>query len=90
VLRLRIRAARHESDLLIEVANTGRWQPFDATRPDATGIGLENLRQRLQRYYPGAHTFATEVRDGWVVARLRFPSVDFHRALETTPVAAAI
>lgn len=53
--------------LEIEVANTGHWvAPADALPAASTGIGLENLRQRLQRYFPGRHKFTVEVRDGWV------------------------
>ena len=70
-LRLKIRAHRVERALVIEIANSGAWVPPGPSRPDSTGIGLENLRQRLRRYYPGAHEFTTEAKDGWVVARLR-------------------
>lgn len=70
VLRLSLRAQRTGRALRIEVANTGEWVPPEAARPDSTGIGLENLRQRLQRYYPDAHGFTTEAKDGWVIARL--------------------
>ncbi len=71
VLRLAIRARHEDGALLIEIANTGEWLEAGAARPDSTGIGLENLRQRLRRYYPNAHTFTTEAKDGWVIARLR-------------------
>ena len=47
------------------------WVAPGAPRADSTGIGLENLRQRLRRYYPDMHTFTTEAKDGWVVARLK-------------------
>ncbi len=70
VLQLKISARRVDGALLIEVANTGVWLPPDASRPDSTGIGLENLRQRLQRYYPDAHAFTTDAKAGWVIARL--------------------
>lgn len=70
VLRLRIAACRAGEVLHIEIANTGRWLAPDPTRPESTGIGLENLRQRLRRYYPDAHAFTTEAADGWVTARL--------------------
>jgi signal transduction histidine kinase len=70
VLRLKISARRVDRALLVEVANTGQWLPPDRTRADSTGIGLENLRQRLRRYYPDVHTFHTEAADGWVTARL--------------------
>ena len=71
VLRLVIRAQHQDGALLIEIANTGQWLEPSAARPDSTGIGLENLRQRLRRYYPDAHTFTTEAKDGWVVARVK-------------------
>ncbi len=57
--------------LLLEVANTGAWlEPGQSIAP-STGIGLENLRQRLKRYYPGAHELTTTAQEGWVVVQLR-------------------
>lgn len=61
--------ATPQDTLLIEVANTGVWEPVTA-HPDSTGIGLENLRRRLRRYYPGAHEFSIEQEGDWVVAKL--------------------
>jgi ligand-binding sensor domain-containing protein len=62
-----------DGGVLIEVANSGVWIAPDTTeRPvPSLGIGLENLRQRLARYFPGKHEFTTEPTDGWVVVRLR-------------------
>ena len=71
VLRLRL-SARVEppGTLVLVVANTGAWvEPGQSSAP-STGIGLENLRQRLRRYYPGAHEFTLEPIEGWVAARL--------------------
>lgn len=72
VLTLKLSARREEPPaLFLEVANTGVWlAPGESTAP-STGIGLENLRQRLQRYYPGAHEFTTSTAEGWVTVRLR-------------------
>ncbi len=70
-LRLAIRAQPEGDALHIEIANTGEWLAPNPARSDSTGIGLENLRQRLRRYYPDAHTFTTEAKDGWVVARIK-------------------
>lgn len=56
--------------LIVEIANTGRWVEPANAKSDSSQIGLENFRQRLQRAYPGAHTFTTSSGDGWVVARL--------------------
>lgn len=74
--RVRIRLAfRRGADggLLIEVANSGHWIAPETTERSvpSLGIGLENLRQRLARYFPGKHEFTTEPTDGWVVVRLR-------------------
>jgi len=55
----------------ITVANTGEWLEPGAHSAPSTGIGLENLRQRLARYFPGAHEFTTETAGPWVVMRLR-------------------
>lgn len=89
VLHLRIAACRDAGGLHIEVANSGRWLPLDASRPDSTGIGLENLRQRLHRYYPGAHRFTTETAEGWVIARIEIAATAPRLAAEPTGVAAA-
>lgn len=70
-LRIRLTVRRGPGDQLhIEVANTGAWLPPGAHSAPSHGIGLENLRQRLLRYYPGAHEFTTHAADGWVVMRL--------------------
>lgn len=77
-LALRLVARIEGPALVIEIANTGTWvAPAEERTPDtlpadlvSTGIGLANLRQRLARYYPDAHEFTTEAKDGWVIARL--------------------
>lgn len=63
--------------LELEVANTGQWVETRAGgMASSTGIGLENLRQRLQRYYPGAHSFSTATSGGWVRIVLRIEKWD--------------
>ena len=58
--------------LEVEVANTGHWvDPATALAQGSTGIGLENVRQRLQRYYPGGHAVFTDTDNGWVRITLR-------------------
>ncbi|WP_438479958.1 histidine kinase [Oleiharenicola lentus] len=71
ILKLRISAhVENQTALVLAVANTGEWlEPGTATAP-STGIGLENLRQRLKRYYPDAHTLTTEAKDDWVTITL--------------------
>jgi hypothetical protein len=69
VLRLRIAVGRAAGRLQITVANTGR---LAASAP--AGIGLANVRGRLERSFPGAHSFGIAERGGWVVAELAVPA----------------
>lgn len=73
VLTLRVITRASGADAVeIEVTNTGRWQPADEPRTVAsTGIGLENVRARLARSFPGRHRIETSARDGWVTVVLR-------------------
>lgn len=69
-IKLAVRRERGHG-IEITVANTGEWLEPGAHSAPSTGIGLENLRQRLDRYFPGAHEFTTETAGPWVVMRLR-------------------
>lgn len=78
-VEIAVRRDPHRAALEIEVANTGRWiDPAAASTAHhaSTGIGLENLRQRLQRYYPDSHAFTITASDGWVRVRLRLANAD--------------
>lgn len=76
VLHVRVTIARTDDGLAIEIANTGEWVAADSPhRTGSTGIGLENLHQRLRRQYREAHEFATEARDGWVFVRLHLGKI---------------
>ncbi len=71
VLKVRVVARRgRDGALEIEVANTGTWVTDGATTAQSTHIGLDNLRERLARAFPGRHTFTTAAHDGWVHVKL--------------------
>ncbi len=71
-LGVRLTVRRGQKDVVeIEVANTGQWLEPGAHSAPSHGIGLENLRQRLARYYPGTHEFTVVAEGGWVIMRLR-------------------
>jgi sensor histidine kinase YesM len=58
------RGARGE--LIASVANPGQLSPPSP----ASGVGVENVRRRLQELYPNQHEFTLSERDGRVCARL--------------------
>lgn len=66
-----------EGALVIEIANTGEWvEPGKGKPVSSLGIGLENLRERLRRYYPHRHELGVFSGAGWVTLRLRINSPD--------------
>lgn len=72
VNRVRLGARREGDQLELEVANTGR---LDAAMPvdKNTGVGLNNLRERLQLLYHNRGRLTLTEADGWVFARLSLP-----------------
>lgn len=71
-LRVRLGARLEGQTLHIEIANTGSWvQPEERGNLPSLGIGMENLRQRLRRFYPDTHQFENVAADGWVYMRLK-------------------
>lgn len=69
-LRIRLLGTIRDHQLHLEVANTGRWLTTDETDGRSTRIGLRNLRQRLDHFYPARHSFAVIEQDGWVRATI--------------------
>ena len=69
-LRIRLLGTIRDHQLHLEVANTGRWLTTDETDGRTTRIGLRNLRQRLDQFYPARHSFAITEQDGWVKATI--------------------
>jgi len=71
-LEVRVSISGDETQgLRIEVANTGAWvEAGSAHHAGSTGVGLDNLRQRLRRYYPDCHTLDVDSSAGRVRVRL--------------------
>jgi hypothetical protein len=65
---LRIACARDGEAYLLSVANTG--QPLPGT--PRTGVGLENLKARLELWTEAAGSFTLEQEGGWTVAKVRW------------------
>ena len=68
-------ALDNNRDLRVALLNVERaraqYRIQRADRVPSLGIGLENVRERLRRYYPQAHELVTQTADGWVTVTLR-------------------
>jgi two-component system LytT family sensor kinase len=62
---------RAEGDVLhIQIENTGTLEEGAGSRRRRSGIGLENVRRRLDLHYPGHHAFTLGEGGNKVVAKL--------------------
>lgn len=73
-LRLSIEAEVREGKLMVAVANTGRWIRPEESPVSGNGIGLSNLRRRLELVYGAEATCDREEADGWVRMELQIPA----------------
>lgn len=89
-LRVRLDAKVTGDTLRVEVWNTGALLPTTAGvlqqggdlglaavtphGPDGTGIGVQNVRERLVRLFPGRHRFELSDENGWVRALVELPA----------------
>lgn len=69
---LRLAARRENDRLCIEVANSGDWVEPSASS-GRTGLGLENIRRRLQLLHGASASLDRHTADGWVRFHIRLP-----------------
>jgi len=60
----------HGDALHIQIENTGSLEDSAGSRRRRLGIGLENVKRRLDLHYPGRHTFTLGDSEDRVVAKL--------------------
>ncbi len=71
-LRIRMSITQPQPhELEISIANTGQWRT--GRPPHGFGVGLKNLRQRLQLAYSGVDVLTVSESDGWVCITIRLP-----------------
>ncbi|GGC64862.1 sensor histidine kinase [Chelatococcus reniformis] len=66
-LHIRVTALRQGDRLSVAVTNSGRHAPIDRERP---GLGLANIRRRLELHFPGRHHLSVAQEGDLVAARL--------------------
>ena len=75
-LNIHINATRpRPGRLLFEVTNTGNWVPTRRSNNQAqsTGIGLKNLKERLETLYPGDYEFKVTSGNDLVTISIEIP-----------------
>jgi LytS/YehU family sensor histidine kinase len=67
-LQIEIKAERKNNKLLIEISNSGRWYKSNGANPQTNGmqVGIENVRKRLEQFFPNRYRFETSERDNRV------------------------
>jgi sensor histidine kinase YesM len=67
VLRIHIKTLKANGHLLIRILNSGPWRKQEAGK----GIGIENVRKRLENAYPFKHSLNIEEKKDWVVVEIK-------------------
>ena len=72
-LKIKILASVKDNELSITVKNSGTWLSSDAegrSRPEGTGTGLKNVKDRLENRFPGQYDLTTSEEDGCVIIKI--------------------
>jgi len=71
--KIEIEALRSNNKLLLSVYNSGPAFPEDGSKNLHSGIGLRNVRERLQKLYPGKHNVRIDNKEQGVKVELEIP-----------------
>lgn len=63
-----------DDQLVIEVSNTGTWQPASTDRRENNGIGLPNVRRRLRLLYGERAQLHLREENNTIIARIQIPN----------------
>ena len=76
-LEVAISAKPQPPDMIrLEISNSGRWvEPGTIDSRYSTGTGIENVRQRLEKYYASRYRFETNTDGGQVTIAIDIPRV---------------
>jgi two-component system, LytTR family, sensor kinase len=68
-LKIQITSERMDRKLLITIRNSGKWKEPGK----GNGIGIPNVRNRLENAYPGRYALSIAEKDHWVIVELKLP-----------------
>ena len=71
-LQVKICVCREDDLLCVQVKNSGSWST-DKRSKESSGIGLKNLRSRLELLYGTEYRLTTEEDKGWVCVTVNMP-----------------
>jgi LytS/YehU family sensor histidine kinase len=73
-LKITITVHRTDERIVIEVTNTGSLSAGDsALEPAGAGVGLRNIRERLETLYPHRHELQLTEAEGRVKVVVSYP-----------------
>ena len=72
-LRIIILGRAEDNLLRIEIANTGKLIPRENNNSNGKGVGLENIRKRLELTYPDNYRMNLREKNGWVSVIIEVP-----------------
>ncbi|HEX9962289.1 MAG TPA: histidine kinase [Pyrinomonadaceae bacterium] len=60
-LKIEIKAETKNNRLSIEISNSGKWYSSNGANPQSSGmrVGMENVRKRLEQFFPNRYRFHT-------------------------------
>ncbi|MBU3915663.1 histidine kinase, partial [bacterium] len=61
--------------ICFSISNTGSWvEPGSNMTGTSLGVGLSNIRQRLDKWYSGDYELNKQIEDGWVRFHIKIPA----------------
>ncbi|TAE22122.1 MAG: PAS domain S-box protein [Candidatus Kapaibacterium sp.] len=88
-LHISVSSRIENEELCIEVANTGVWVTSNdaaLAKKRSTGIGLTNLRKRLEQYYAQSHSMTISEEQGMVRIRITIALKELSQTMENVRV----
>ena len=65
-LKIEIKAAKENNSVVIEIINTGKWFENQKPKENETRVGIENVKKRLEQFFPKQHLFKSSEENGHV------------------------